>query len=68
MVFHFHQYVLSLPCRWDGPPLTSRSQGFDRGARDGDWLQGKEWKLTDLKKVFTPWQVEMEQHGGWNSN
>ncbi|WP_408009548.1 glycoside hydrolase family 13 protein [Pseudalkalibacillus sp. A8] len=33
----------------------------------GKWAINDEWKLTDLKKVMSKWQIEMQEGNGWNS-
>ncbi|ORX36066.1 putative hydrolase [Kockovaella imperatae] len=43
-------------------------QGFDRGRGGFGRTANFDWKLSDFKKVFNHWQVEMEKEGGWNSN
>ena len=48
--------------------LTLPSQGFDRGKGGFGRSANFDWKLSDFKKVFNHWQVEMEKEGGWNSN
>jgi alpha-glucosidase len=44
------------------------SQGFDRGQGGFGRAHKNDWKLTEFKKVFNYWNVEMEKAGGWNSN
>jgi len=43
-------------------------QGFDRAAGGFGRSGNRNWKLSDFKKVFNTWQVDMEKQGGWNSN
>ncbi|CAD6587105.1 MAG: hypothetical protein TREMPRED_004662 [Tremellales sp. Tagirdzhanova-0007] len=43
-------------------------QSFDRAGGGLHRVHNPDWKLSDMKKTFTTWQVEMEQAGGWNSN
>ncbi|WVQ69633.1 uncharacterized protein L199_007853 [Kwoniella botswanensis] len=43
-------------------------QSFDRAAGGFARAHKSDWKLSELKKIFNTWQVEMSQAGGWNSN
>ncbi|WWD21819.1 hypothetical protein CI109_106307 [Kwoniella shandongensis] len=43
-------------------------QSFDRAAGGFARAHKPDWKLSDLKKIFNTWQVEMAQESGWNSN
>ncbi|KAL7424802.1 hypothetical protein Q5752_000486 [Cryptotrichosporon argae] len=42
--------------------------GFDRKQGAYGRREDENWKLTEMKKVFNMWQVDMERAGGWNSN
>ncbi len=33
----------------------------------GKWAINKEWKLTDLKKIMSKWQIAIQEGNGWNS-
>ncbi|WP_349409639.1 alpha-glucosidase [Pseudalkalibacillus sp. SCS-8] len=37
------------------------------GSHLGKWKINPDWKLTDLKKIMTKWQVSMQEGNGWNS-
>ncbi|KAL7419003.1 hypothetical protein Q5752_006688 [Cryptotrichosporon argae] len=43
-------------------------QGFDRLMRPYGRSWNPKWTLSGMKKIFNTWNVEMAQHGGWNSN
>jgi hypothetical protein len=54
---------VSIPC---GP--AEDSFDFDRESGGFGRESKATWKLSELKKTFSHWQVEMEKAGGWNSN
>lgn len=69
MVFHFHQYVASLLLVIAFTEQGSvSSQSFDRAAGGLGRVHKPDWKLSELKRIFNTWQIEMAREGGWNSN
>ncbi|OCF39721.1 alpha-glucosidase [Kwoniella heveanensis CBS 569] len=43
-------------------------QSFDRANGGFARAHKPDWKLSELKRIFNTWQVEMAEAGGWNSN